>query len=47
MGRRKINLNRVFADELVGLCEVDDRVWLVSFPDFDLGEPPRESRRLG
>lgn len=37
MGRRKINLSRVFAGELVGLREVDDQVWLVSFLDFDLG----------
>ena len=37
IGRRKINLSRVFAGELVGLREVDDQVWLVSFLDFDLG----------
>ena len=37
MGRRKINLSPVFAGELVGLREVDDRVWLVSFLDSDLG----------
>ena len=37
MGRRKINLSRVFAGELVGLREVDDQVWLVSFLDVDLG----------
>ena len=37
VGRRKINLSTVFAGELVGLREVDDQVWLVSFLDFDLG----------
>jgi putative transposase len=35
--RRKINLSKVFAGQLVGLREVEDRVWLVSFLDFDLG----------
>ena len=35
--RRKINLSRVFAGQVVGLREVDDQVWLVSFLDFDLG----------
>jgi putative transposase len=37
LGRRKINLSSVFAGQLVGLREVDDRIWLVSFLDFDLG----------
>jgi putative transposase len=37
LGRRKINLSNVFAGQLVGLREVDDRIWLVSFLDFDLG----------
>lgn len=37
IGRRRINLSRVFAGELVGLREGDDQVWIVSFLDFDLG----------
>jgi putative transposase len=37
MGRRKINLSTVFAGQMVGLREVDDQIWLVSFLDFDLG----------
>jgi putative transposase len=37
LGRRKINLSTVFAGQTVGLREVDDQVWLVSFLDFDLG----------
>jgi putative transposase len=37
IGRRKINLSHVFAGQLVGLREVDDRIWLVSFLQFDLG----------
>ena len=37
IGRRKINLSTVFAGQLVGVREVTDEVWLVSFMDFDLG----------
>jgi hypothetical protein len=37
MGRRKIILSRVFEGQIVGLHEVEDQVWLVSFLDFDLG----------
>jgi putative transposase len=46
MGRRKINLSRVFAGQLVGLREVDDQIWLVSFLDFDLGFFDREEGRV-
>jgi putative transposase len=37
VGRRKINLSTVFAGQLVGIREVDDRIWQVSFLDYDLG----------
>ena len=37
IGRRKINLSQVFAGQLVGIREVEDKIWLVSFLDFDLG----------
>jgi putative transposase len=37
LGRRKINLSNVFAGQLVGIREVDDRIWLVSFLGFDIG----------
>jgi len=37
IGRRKINLSQVFAGQLVGIREVDDQIWLVSFLDYDLG----------
>jgi putative transposase len=46
MGRRKINLRRVFAGQIVGLREVEDQVWLVSFLDFDLGFSDREEGRV-
>jgi len=36
-GNRKINLSTVFAGQFVGLREVADKIWLVSFLDFDLG----------
>jgi putative transposase len=37
IGKRKINLSIVFAGQFVGIREVDDKIWLVSFLDFDLG----------
>jgi hypothetical protein len=35
-GRRKINLSTVLAGQNVGVKEVSDRIWLVSFIDYDL-----------
>ena len=37
IGRRKINLSQVFSGQLLGIREVDEKIWLVSFLDFDLG----------
>lgn len=37
IGRRKINFSTVFAGQYVGIREVDDNIWLVSFMDYDLG----------
>ena len=37
IGKRKINLSQVFSGQLVGIREVDEKIWLVSFLDFDLG----------
>ena len=37
IGNRKINLSTVFAGQFVGIREVADKIWLVSFLDFDLG----------
>jgi putative transposase len=34
---RKINLSLVFAGQKVGIKQVDDGLWLVSFMDYDLG----------
>ena len=46
MGHRKINLSTVFAGQIVGIREVEDQVWLVSFLDFDLGFFDREEGRV-
>ena len=37
IGKRKINLSRAFACQMVGIREVADKIWLVSFMDYDLG----------
>jgi len=37
LGKRKINLSKVFAGQFVGIREVDEQIWLVSFMDYDLG----------
>ena len=37
MGKKKINLSQVFAGQAVGVKEVEDGIWLVSFMDYDLG----------
>ena len=37
IGRRKINLSRAFANQTVGIREVADKIWLVSFMEYDLG----------
>ncbi len=45
-GRRKINLSKVFAGQIVGIREVDDQIWLVSFLDYDLGYFDRDEDRI-
>jgi putative transposase len=37
IGKRKINLSTVFAGQMVGIRELADEIWLVSFMDYDLG----------
>jgi putative transposase len=44
--RRKINLSVVFAGQNVGVKQVSDRIWLVSFMDYDLGYFDDETCRL-
>jgi putative transposase len=35
--RRKINLSQVFAGQKIGITQVSERIWLVTFMDYDLG----------
>jgi putative transposase len=37
LGRKKINFSQVFAGQAVGIKEVHDDIWLVSYMDYDLG----------
>ena len=37
LNKKKINVSIVFAGQNVGIKEVDDGIWLVSFMDYDLG----------
>ena len=46
IGRRKINLSTVFAGQNVGIKEVSDKIWLVSFMQYDLGFFDHETGRL-
>jgi putative transposase len=44
--RQKINLSQVFAGQTVGVKQTEDRIWLVSFMDYDLGYFDDETCRL-
>jgi transposase InsO family protein len=46
MHRKKINLSTVLAGQRVGIKEVDDGIWLVSFLRYDLGFIDLEQRTL-
>jgi putative transposase len=46
VGRRKINFSQVFAGQLVGITQVDDKIWMVTFMDYDLGYFDEESNRV-
>lgn len=43
---KKINVSQVFAGQNVGIRETEDKIWLVSFMDYDLGYFDEESCRL-
>ena len=43
---RKVNLSQVFAGQDVGVRQVDDRIWLVTFMHYDLGYFDDETCRL-
>jgi putative transposase len=46
IGRRKINLSGVFAGQNIGITEVSEKIWLVSFMQYDLGFFDHESGRV-
>jgi putative transposase len=46
LGSKKIHFSKVFAGQDVGICQVDDDVWLVSFMDYDLAYFDMEARRV-
>ena len=44
--RKKVNLSTVFAGQAVGIKEVEEGIWLVSFMDYDLGYIDLEEKTL-
>jgi transposase InsO family protein len=46
MNRKKINISTVMAGQRLGIKEVDDGIWLVSFMHYDLGYIDLEQRTL-
>ena len=46
MHRKKINISGVLAGQTLGIKEVDDGIWLVSFMHYDLGYIDLEQRTL-
>ena len=46
MHRKRINISTVLAGQKVGLKEVDDGIWLVSFMTYDLGCIDLEQKTL-
>ncbi|MEI2301028.1 hypothetical protein MKZ91_23435 [Ensifer sp. MJa1] len=44
--RKKINISTVLAGQKLGIKEVDDGIWLVSFMHYDLGYIDLEQRIL-
>jgi transposase InsO family protein len=46
MHKKKINISRVLAGQRLGIKEVDDGIWLVSFMHYDLGYIDLEQRTL-
>jgi putative transposase len=44
--RRKINLSQVLAGQKLGIKQVDERIWLATFMQYDLGYFDDATRRL-
>jgi hypothetical protein len=45
-GAKKINFGQVFAGQAVGISEIHDDIWLITFMDYDLGYFDLETRVL-
>jgi len=45
--RQKVNLSTVFAGQKVGIKQIDEQIWLVSFMHYDLGFFDDKTCRLG
>ena len=46
MHRKKINISTSLTGQKLGIREVDDGIWLVSFMDYDLGYIDLEQKTL-
>ena len=46
MHRKKINISQVLAGQRLGIKQVDNGIWLISFMNYDLGYIDLEQRTL-
>ena len=46
MHRKRVNISTVLAGQRLGIKEVDDGIWLVSFLDYHLGYIDLEQKTL-
>jgi len=46
MHRKRVNLSTVLAGQRVGIKEIDDGIWIVSFMQYDLGYIDLEQKTL-
>src|SRR3546814_20827738 len=46
MHRKKINISTALAGQRLGIKEVDDDIWLISFMQYDIGYIDLEQRTL-
>ena len=46
MHRKKINVSTVLAGQKLGIKEVEDGIWLISFMSYDLGYIDLEQKTL-
>ena len=44
---KKISISLALANQLVGIKEINDKIWLVSFINYDLGYFNEDTCRLG